>query len=270
MGAHTNPRPLGKQSARVWRAIGTAGVAGIGSATLYDIFRGVIDEPVLAVSLQNLNRGQYIVREGAPRLGVWRITEDCKVPVGETIPSFLQAASSDKVEDSKDVPPRKDARRLQLASAPKRMAEHDLTAKPTAEQSQRSQAGTAAARRFNKATAAPPAPLGWTLAFSPASVLASEVSSPAAAPAADAGVDIDKLHHCRDFSRETPATVNVRSPAPLVSETDFLCSLNSEGHLFILSDGRDMEIPIHNVRKLFRYLDLIRGTEPLKLLEALE
>ena len=265
-------RALTEQSHKVWKAIAGAGHRGIVTRALYERFSGELAEEAINGCVESLKYSGYIERKGVNRYGYWVITQDCKVPKGEEAPLWLTEPM-----DADDTVPVQPSAPVKTTAAPSVFHLGQQGAAPKLRNSTPANRAAGvrkvkAAKAFDKATASPPAPLGWSLPLSKA----HEASAEPAAPAPAAGVDIDKMHHClasrgTNFGDEVPgALVGGVAPAlPTVSGYEFLCSLNSEGHLFILSDGRDMEIPRDNVHKLFRYLDLVRGTEPSKLMGSL-
>lgn len=74
---------------KVWRAIANAGRQGTTLVALCDKFAGVIDEQPIKKAIDSLRNGNYIV--GQPKLGygVWGLTLETCIPMGETAPEWL-------------------------------------------------------------------------------------------------------------------------------------------------------------------------------------
>jgi hypothetical protein len=81
------------------------------------------------------------------------------------------------------------------------------------------------------------------------------------------GLDIDAVHR-----RARPADAGVgaeekaallasaAAPQPIVQgEPAFECALFNDGRLLVISNGRQLDIPVEHTRKLLHYLDHLRG-----------
>lgn len=104
----------------------------------------------------------------------------------------------------------------------------------------------------------------------PKAEVASEVVAPAtpAAPPAPTPVpfvgelDIDAVH--RQARTRTSLGVSAEEKAallqtPVAAEEKFECALFNDGRLLVVSNGRQIDLPVDHTRKLLHYLDHLRG-----------
>lgn len=237
-------RPLAENTRKLWRAIAGAGRVGTGSSALYDKFRGVIDTDVISSALQGMLKTGYIEREGVNRYGVWRLTEACKTPIGETRPVWLGEPTTDGDHD--DGPESSTAikytRRVEvtLPAAPESIftlaqkpafSLDRLQAPPSAETLERSAQVRRDHREFEKATAGH-AVLDWHAPLLPKVADDAEV-----------------------------AETLVGGFAPAERERRFVCSIDSDGELYVCCDGAELMLDVERTRKLLHYLDHLRAAD---------
>lgn len=229
------PTQLREKSLRVWRAIAAAGIGGIGSSSLYDQFRGEFTDVEISTALQCLISGGYAKRTGPNRYGVWQITEACKLPKGEPAPPWLAEdalANSHAADLAAEKIEREERRKKVTVVMPKQPASvFNLGEEPFC---------VTRTRLGRPVTAVPPeevqapAPLDWKAAVA------------VAAPA--------------DEAPEAVAEPVAPAQAP---SRDFICALDSDGDLYINSNGSELILYVEHTRKLLHYLDHLRADELL-------
>jgi len=243
-------RTLSEHSSKVWHAVAAAGHRGMVTRAIYERFTGVIAESAIESALSSLRKNDYIEFRGANRWGHYAITSMCKVPKGEMPPLWLSEPMDDEdraaATTAGPIAPGAVNSVFSLAKASAgKPKEPTKLKKSSSEQRARGAAAGAAAKQFNQVNSGATPALGWGLPFSQA-ITGTADPTPGEAP-------------------DLPAY----QVSALPPNDTFLASLNSDGELYIMSGYTEVNLPIEHAKKLFKYLDLIRGTDTVKLTEAL-
>jgi hypothetical protein len=238
-------RPLEERSAQIWRAIGAAGKAGIGSTALHDKFRNVIDGTIVSSRLQTLLNGGYIARSGENRWGMWLLDRRCKLPEGETWPVWVFEQPDADDEAAADWQRSQGKAEVKLPAAP--------------------------ASAFNVAKTA-----GIELPAEPELSLRQQIAKKTTVAAMGTFKSPLEAMQAVAAQRTEPVanTEPITFPAPSgdcgkalsITEEggeDFRCYVDSDGETYIYSNGEEIELPIEHTRKLMKYYALINAASML-------
>ena len=237
--------PLAESTRMVWRVIAHAGPEGIMSRQIYEFLKGrQLSKSQLAAKLRQICKSTFAKYSGGGRYGVYFIDLACRTPKDEERPDWLppapaaepkvKAIDPDELPDADDTlgkPVPAGTTALLMPAAPASV--FTLAQTPIKK--------VRLAGRTKTATA-------------PASHAVLEWKAPAKLPA-DLDMDAIYLAPCIQLADPPPA-----EPPP-TKERIFLCSIDSDGELYVFSNGSELALDLEHTRKLLHYLDHIRAGE---------
>ena len=241
--------PLAESTRNVWRVIAQAGPDGLTSAQIHAAlpFGQELSKLQLSAKLQQVRQAKFVKYPAGERFGVYCIDQFCRTPDHEERPDWLPPAPAAqpkaKASDPDELPDADDTLGKFGKPVPAGTTALLMPAAPAS-------VFTLAQTPIEKVRLA-----GRTeTATAPASHAVLEWKAPAKLPAA---LDMDAIYlaPCIQLADPPPA-----APPP-AKERIFLCSIDSDGELYVFSNGSELALDLEHTRKLLHYLDHIRAGE---------
>lgn len=265
-------RTMGELTLRTWRAVATAGAAGVSGEVVREMMAPVPSKAI-ASKLKDLRVHGYITRSGPKIHSVWSLDRACRAPRGEVLPAWVATLTEPAAGRLADEVVQPVSPKVRVAKAAVERAidpdDDDGRMGVVAAGTTQVQMPVAPASIFTVGTPniRVVAPLKGRLPVK-AELNASTKDAPVVLgwKAPDPCVDAAQERTCEPDGAigfgtlpPVPEAAYAANALALRSDSTFQCSIDNEGYFYLFFNGQEIGLPFEQTRKLVRYVECLGG-----------